>query len=217
MERDILIEELKQKLDLEVYVNHAKEDITIIPMLLDIIETEKTAIKYLCEKIIRAISEENPMLLSPFFERMVSLLDHENNFIKWGFILILPNMIKIVSENKWDEISEDYLSFLDTDSIAAFGNTVSTIWKILDTYPKYEKEIVPKLLTVDEHIFLHKGEVSPECINVAKGQIIDCFDIIYPESQYKSEIVTFVNANLDNPRTSVRRKAKRILKKYIGT
>lgn len=69
-------------------------------------------------------------------------------------------------------------------------------------------------MKIDEHTFLHKGEVSPECLNVAKAQIIDCFDRVYPKSQYKSQILTFVQANVDNTRSQVRSKAKRFLKKY---
>lgn len=212
MERETLVNKLKQKLDLHIYVDQTIEDKTVLPILLDIIETDKTAIKFLCEKIIREVSERNPKLLYPFFERMALLLDSENNFIKWGFILTLPNMLKVDEENKWEKVSKHYLSFLDTASIVTFGNTVSGVWKILEKYPKYEKDIVLKLLNIDQHTFLHKGEVSPECLNVAKGQIIDCFNRIYPTSHYDKQIRTFVRVNVDNTRRQVRNKAKRFLK-----
>lgn len=100
MERETLIKELKQKLDLKIYVAQAIEDKTVIPMLLDIIETDRTAMKYLCEIIIREISEESPEFLYHYFERMAMLLKSENSFIKLGFILTLPNMLKVDNENK---------------------------------------------------------------------------------------------------------------------
>ena len=212
MERETLNNKLKQKLDINVYVNQAMEDRTIIPILLDIIETDKSAIKFLCEKIIRGVSERNPKLLYPFFERMALLMETENNFIKWGLILTLPNLLKVDEEKKWEKVSKHYLAFLDSASIVTFGNTVSGVRKILEIYPNYEKRIVSKLLIIDQHTFLHKGEESPECLNVAKGQIIDCFDEIYPISNYQKQMRTFAHANVNNSRKQVRNKAKRFLK-----
>lgn len=214
MEREILLEKLKKKSDLKIYVGQAVNDPSILPVLLEIIETDKTAVKFLCEKIIRAVSEENPALLYPFFDRMANLLTSENSFIQWGFILSIPNLLKIDSEKKWEQISKRYLSFLDSASIPGFGSAVSGIGKILNSYPDYEKDIVSKLLKIDEHIFLYKGEESPECLNVAKGHIIDCFEQIYPKSAYKKEMLAFVLGNIDNTRSQVRIKAKKFLKKY---
>ena len=212
MEREALVDLLKQKLELNDYVDLVLKDKTILPLLLEIIETDKTAIKFLCEKIIRKISEEHPEILYAFFERMAMLFDSENNFIRWGFMKTITNLIRVDEENKWTTIHEHYFSFLDSTSIVVFGNAVSGVSKILRKYPQYEKEILPKLLNIDQHTFLYQGEVSPECTNVAKGQIMDCFSEIYGTSQYKNEIRAFVLANIDNPRKKVGNIAKRLLR-----
>ncbi len=81
MERELLIEELKKKPDLKIYISQTIKEPSMIPMLFDMIETDKTAVKFLCEKIIRAVSEENPDILYPFFDRMANLLNSENSFI----------------------------------------------------------------------------------------------------------------------------------------
>lgn len=214
MEKLALIEALKRKSDMHVVISQAIEDATIIPLLLDIIETDKTAIKFNAEKIIRKISEENPNLLYPYFERIALLIESENTFIRWGFMLTLPNLLKVDTDIKWEKVSRKYLSLLDSTSIETFGNAVSGIWKILEAYPELEKDIVPKLLNIEERYFLHKGEVSPECMNIAKGQIIECFDRLYDKSPYKSQMLTFVQANLENSRKPVQGKAKRFMKKY---
>lgn len=214
MTRETLMEHLKKKLKLEVYVAQTIEDKSNIPMLLDIIENDKSAIKFICEKIIREISKESPEDIYPYFDRIAKLLDSGNAFIKLGFMLTLPNLLSVDNENKWEGIKGKYLSLIDAEAIAIFGNAVSSIWKILDKYPEDEKYIIPKLLNIDEHTFLYKGEASPECLNVAKGHIIECFDRIFPNSKYKDEMIEFVRANKDNSRNSVRVKAQRFLKKY---
>jgi hypothetical protein len=211
MERNALIDSLKQKVDLNIYVSEAEKDKGLIGMLLDVIEQEKNAVKFRAENIVRKISEERPELLYPYFDRMGRLLDSDSSFIRWGFILTLPNLIRVDKENKWESIHERYLAILDTDSVPAFGNVVSSVWKILASHPEAEKEIVPKLLKIDGHAFIYKGEVSPDCLSIAKGHIIDCFDRIYENSSYQEEMLAFAQVNADNPRNLVRRKARRFI------
>lgn len=211
MNRDFLINKLKQKFDLHVYADQAIEDTTILPILLDILETDQTAIKFLCEKIIRQVSQREPGLLYPYFERMAALMQSGNNFIKWGFIQSLPNLLAVDHEHKWQKVNHLFLSLLDSPSVVTYVSAVAGIPKILEKYPQYEQEYVSSLLKVDQHTFLHKGQVSPECQNVAKGQIIACFTQIYPGSNFKGQMLAFVQANRDNPRNKVRKKAKQFL------
>jgi len=73
---------------------------------------------------------------------------------------------------------------------------------------------VPRLLAVDRHTFIYKGEISPECNNVAKREIFSCFERIFPASSYQRQMLAFARANLENPRKQVRVNAARLLKKY---
>lgn len=214
MKMQELLFELKQKPDIRVYAAQAIKDSTLIPMLLDIIETDKTAVKFTCEKIIREISETEPKALFPYFERMEKLLDSENNFIKWGFILSLTNIINLDTEHKFEAIADKYISLLDSDSVVTFSNAVNNLHKLLSVYSNHESDIMAKLLDIDRHVFLYKGEVSPECNNVAKGHIIDCFEKLYDKSGYKKEIIEFICGSIDNERKQVRLKAARFLKNH---
>jgi hypothetical protein len=215
MDRTTLIEELKKKYNLEVYIALVMTDNSVIPLLFDLIEQDKSSLKFLCEKIIRELSQEKPELLYPYFERMSQLLDSENNFIKWGFILSLPNMLTVDQEHKWEKISKQFYALIDSNSIVVFGNFVSGLPIILNKHPEDEDFIMSKLLSIENHVFLHKNEVSPECINVAIGHIINYFDKIYAKSNYKQEMITFAQKNLNNDRYPVRRKAKAFLKKQL--
>ena len=212
MDKERVIEHLKEKRAVDYYVNQVNADNSVLPILLEVIETDKTSLKFLCEKIIRQLSESHPRMLYPYFERMARLWESENNFIKWGFILSLPNLVGVDAENKWEKVHEAYLALLKSDALVTCGNAVAGVWKILQKYPQYEKGIMDILLNIDRQPFLNKGEVSPECLNVAKGHILNCFTRIYPSSFYKDEMRAFARANLDNPRRQVRQKAQKFLK-----
>lgn len=211
MERNALIDSLKQKVDLEIYVSEAEKDKELMGMMLDVIEHETSSVKFRAENIIGKISEERPEILYPYFDRMARLLDSEISFIRWGFILTVPNLIRVDTENKWAGIHSKYLDFLDSDSVSEYGNAVSSVWKILESHPEDEKEIVPKLLKIDKHDFVYRGEVSPECLSIAKVHIIDCFDRVFENSSYQEEMVAFAQANADNPKKLVRRKARNFI------
>ncbi len=53
---------------------------------------DEARVKYGCLKVLRIISEKKPAVLYPEFDRLVSLLDSENNIFKWGAILCIGNL-----------------------------------------------------------------------------------------------------------------------------
>lgn len=214
MDREELKSMLREKRELSFYTALVQEDPDIIQLLFDLLEQEKSAVKYLCEKIVRQLSEQSPEALYPYFDRMAALLESPNNFIKWGFILSVANMLSVDCAEKWKSVEDNYLSFYKAKDIPAFGNAVKSLPKLLDVYPELEKKIVPALLGIDGHVFYHKGEPSQDCLNVAKEHIIDCFFQIYEKSAYRGEMLRFAEDNLQNPRAGVRSRAKRFLKEY---
>ena len=82
MEREELLEKLRKKDPAESYAAQVYEEHILLTDLLDILETEKTAAKYMAEKIVRYISEDRPQLLYPCFDRLFALLDSDNAFIR---------------------------------------------------------------------------------------------------------------------------------------
>ena len=193
-------------------LNEKKEYTSILPELLSVIETEKSAVKYQAEKVVRQLSETDPQLLSPYFMRIAGLLGSPNQFIKLGTILTIPNLLPVDSENQWKAIRETYLAFYKSQTIAEFGNAVQSLPKILAVHPEEEQIVLPLLLDVDSRVFIHKGELSPECKNVAKGHILECFYNLYAHTSYQKEMRAFAEGNLENPRKQVCAKARRLLK-----
>ncbi len=216
MDREAYISELKRKKEINYYVAQVKEDPALLPLLFDLIDTDKTSLKFVCEKVIRSLSSSDPILLYPYFDRMAKLLYSENSFIKWGFIQSLPGLIRIDQNHKWPAVSARYFSLLDSSAVVTYVSAVAGIPQIVAGYPEYENKLVTKLLQIDEHLFLFKGEPSPECTNVAKEQIMDCLEAIYPHSGLQKEILLFVQANQENSRKKVAAKVRKFLKKHAA-
>lgn len=214
MDRQSFLIQLKEKHEPEYYAGLAKQDDTVLPLLFDLLTNEKSAVKYLCEKTVRLLSETEPLLLYPYFEQMCVQLDSENRFIKWGFLLSIPNLLAVDEAGKWNAVEEQYLSFLETDELPAFGNTVLSLPKILEAHPELEDVVIPKLLSVDSHVFYHKGEPSPQCRSVAAGHILDCFYRLYETSSYQKEMLAFAAGKLEDARGGIRSRAKKLIKKY---
>lgn len=214
MDRQSLLVKLKEKQAPEYYASLAKQDQAVLPLLFELITKEKSAAKYLCEKTVRFLSETEPALLFPYIEQMAEQLNSDNNFIKWGFLLSIPNLLALDTDGEWSGIEAQYLSYLDTDELPAFGNVVSNLPKLLKVRPELERAVLPKLLAVDSHTFCHKGEFSPECRNVAAGHVLDCFFALYETSSYQKEMLAFAADHLENPRSGVRSKAKKLLKQH---
>lgn len=212
MDRQELIILLKEKRELAFYTALVQEDTAVLPLLFSLLEQEKSAVKYLCEKIVRQLSVQSPELLYPCFDRMAALLGSTNNFIKWGFILSVANLLPVDCEGKWKSVEDKYLSFYRAKDIPAFGNAVKSLPKLLKVHPELEGQIIPGLLKIDNHVFYHKGRPSQECVNVAKEHIIDCFFIIYEKSAFQVDMRRFAEDNLQNSRAGVRSRAKRFLK-----
>ena len=106
MDREAFISMLREKRELSFYIALVQKEPDILPLLFDLLEQEKSAVKYLCEKIVRRLSEQSPEALYPYFSRMAALLGSTNNFIKWGFILSVANMISIICAEEWQGVEE---------------------------------------------------------------------------------------------------------------
>lgn len=66
MERDVLVQKLKQKTELESMVNEVLNEPSILNDLLEIINSGKGSIRFASTKIIKLVSEKNPGIVYPY-------------------------------------------------------------------------------------------------------------------------------------------------------
>ncbi|MEI8201120.1 MAG: hypothetical protein WCG21_13750 [Eubacteriales bacterium] len=205
---------LDKKPDVNDFINKSLSNPETIPVLLEIMKMEKGTVRYYSEKIVRRISELNPLLLYPYFKDIADLINSSNNFIRWGAILTISNLVSIDDENKFDCLYEEYFSLINSASMITAGNVIEGAWKIVLKHPRYEEDITGRFLKVTENTYINKGEPSPECGNIIIGKVIDSFDKYYHLSNSKGRMIDFAASQINNSRKSVARKAAGFLEKH---
>lgn len=214
VERDALIDSLKRKPDLEGFSLEVMADPAMIGMLLEIISTDTGSVKFYCDKVVRFVSERNPSLVYPYFNDIAELIDSPNNFVKWGAILTISNLLSVDDENRFEMIYDRYLSLLNSETMVTAANIAGNAWKIVRKHPGWEKDITQRLLKIEGNTYLYKGEPSPECRNIMFGHMLDCFDRYFDLSTSKEKMIGFAESQRNNPRKTVARKAEAFLKKH---
>lgn len=189
-------------------------DTSWIPVLFDIIKSDSGSRKFACDKIIRKISEKDPKCIYPYFDEVADLISSSNSFIKWGAIVTLSNLVSVDSEEKFPPVYERYFDLIQSDAMITAANVVGNAWKIVDKYPQYETDITKRLLQVTEHVYLNKGELSPECQRILCGHVLDCFDRYYERSANQSDMIEFAKKLTDCSRHAVAKKAQDFLKHH---
>jgi hypothetical protein len=213
-EVDLLLTAIKQKPELNTLVKMVESNPKLIDVLLKIIKEDKGNTKFYCEKAIRKISETSQTLVYPYFNEISRLLDSTNNFVKWGAILTISNLISVDKENHFNSIYDKYFSMIDSDSMITASNVIDNAWKFVQALPKKENDITSRLLKVIENTYLHKKEPSPECKNIVIGNVIDCFSKYYENSGNQEKMLEFVGNQMKNGRKSTARKAVEFIKKH---
>ena len=213
-EADLLLAAIRQKPDIDAFIKNIEARPEHIGALLKIIREDTGSAKFYCDKAIQKISETNPSLVYPYFHEISKLLDSENNFIKWGAIRTVSNLFAVDREKRFDRIYDKYFGLIDSDSMITASNVIGSAWKYVLAYPETEGDVTARLLKVAENTYIHKGEPSSECRNIAIGHVIDCFDKYFEVSASQGRMLAFAESQRNNCRKSTARKAADFLKKH---
>lgn len=117
-----------------MYAELGYRDVSVMLLFIEIMESEKAAVKYQAEKTVRKIREEHPAIL-------------------------LPGLLEAGGRAIWLNMRTKYLLSFRSRQAAEFGNAVSGIGKILKICPEEKKIMIPLLLNIDGHIFFSRGSL----------------------------------------------------------
>ncbi|MBV1709901.1 MAG: hypothetical protein KMY54_08570 [Erysipelothrix sp.] len=214
MDKEILINCLKTKPDLNLFTVEVIENTTILNSLFEIVLTEISSIRYACTKIIRMVSEQKPETVYPYFEDIVKWLDQKNSFIKGDGILTLSNLSAVDHEDKFKAIYQDYFALIKDPQMITAANVVGNAWKIVLAKPEMESDITRRLLEVPNIIYINKDEPSPECNCIVCGKVLECFEHYFDYSGNQSAMINFAEGQLCSHRKSVAKIAEKFLKQH---
>jgi hypothetical protein len=170
-------------------------------------------VKYPCTKRAIAISKEAPQDLYADFDFFVELLDNKNRLLKWTAIRVLGNLSQDDPENKIRKVIPEFYRYLKGPEMITASNTIKTLGMVARSKPEYRIEIMKELLKVEDAEYYNKGELSPECLNIAIGNVIEVYGQFPAELASHEPMVKFVERQLENTRPSVVKRAEKVMKK----
>ena len=214
MTQTSLAERLNTKQAFDILVTDALEQPELINDLLAIMQSDRGSLKFKAEKVIRAVSEQQPAVLLPHIDLLASLTKSSNNFIKWGAIITLSNLFMADKDHQHEKHLPEYLALIHAEDMITAGNAVSNMWKVVRAYTDQEQEITSHLLSVPSIIYQYKGDPSPECNLVVCGHLLDCFDRYYEMSGSKQQMLAFAALQVNSSRPAVAKKAAAFLKRH---
>jgi hypothetical protein len=165
--------------------------------------------KYGCEKVIRFISETNPAVIYPHFDEIVSYLDSDNSFLKWGAIITISNLACIDKADKIDSLFKKYFAPIMGNVMITAGNTIASGARIALAKPYLANKIAGEILKVRSAVY-----ETEECRNVAIGHAIEAFSKIYDLVRDKKKLIEFITTQTRNTRKAVRIKVLKFISKH---
>lgn len=204
-----IADELNQKEDHSKDIaEKAVKNPQLIPILLNLISSDITRVKFRSIKVLNIVSGKNPEIMYPHMDFFIELMDNANKVILWNAMDILANLSAVDSQEKMEDIFEKFYGFLSDESMITAGHVVDNSWKIARAKPEFQRKITDNLLK------LENIPRDQECRSILLGKAILSFDKYFDEIQDKEEVISMVKRQIDSPRNATKVKAERFLKKY---
>ena len=184
-------------------------DPKLMEVLFEGLSIKRATVKYGSERMLRAISEDKPELVYPYFDKLVALMNSSNNVMKWGAIVMLANLAVVDFDDKLDELFDAYFKPLKGPVLITAGNIISSAPKIALEKPYLSEKISKEILLVERGKYQ-----TAECKNIAIGHAIDAYAQFIELIHDKKSVFNFVKRHVNNPRENVRKSATRFLKKF---
>jgi hypothetical protein len=189
-----------------------KNDLTLIPVMIEGVYSDEASIRYGCAKVLTDLSECNPEALYPYMDRFFDLLANDKRILAWNSLAIIANLTSIDLEKKFDEIFEEYYSFMGDEYMVTVANVVANSAKIAVAKPYLIPRIVSELLKVEDLTIT--PHLSEECKMVIEEHAVKSFDAFFDQVETREPVLSFVKRLLNSPRASLRSKAQTFLNKW---
>ena len=188
----------------------ALDDPNLLQELLDGIspEHQKSTRRENSSQALMCMAETWPQILLPHWDYFDTLMSSQNGFSKYVAIYVIASLVKEDKTSRFKQSWNSYQSLLDDESVMVASHAALNAAKIAKFCPDLSEDIIMALLKIDEthHEAGHLGLV--------KAYIIEGLDLLYEQSTNKSEILSFVKAQMQAPSAKAIKNAKAFLKKW---
>ena len=200
--------EQKNSGNLDKVYDLALSDRNFLKELMDGLASDNETYRYNCYKVIQKMSEEAPLKLYSEWDFFYELMKSSNAFHQMMGVTILANLTVVDSDEKFDEITDEYFSLLDGRSLVTARYVAIGAGTIAQVKPSLQEVITKWLLKAEKTH--HKNK------ELIVGDAIESLDAYYSEIKNQEKIITFVKRHLksDSPKTVKR--AKQFLDKHTN-
>jgi hypothetical protein len=158
-------------------------------------------------KALQIISENNPEFLYPQWDQFSEMLNSKNNYHKYIAVYLLADLTVVDSENKFDEIFDDYFMILGGDKAMTASHVALNSSKIALNKPELQDKIIDILLNIDN---IHKGKQK----ELIKAYAIEALQKMYRRIKDKERVMNFIKEQLDSSSPKTRDLAACFVQKY---
>ena len=196
-------------IDPSVYSTKLINNPDLIPEYLEGLHSKNETYRYNCFKVLNSVSEKKPDLIYPHWDFFIKHLGSPNNYHKMSAVQIIGNLTAVDSENRFENIFEDFYSNLKSQKTIVPIYVVKSSGKIVMSKPHLEGKITDMLLNIEE---IHPGKQ----IELVKSAVIESFSDFFEKSNRKNEIIDFVKRQIDSDSPKTRSVAKEFMSKWGG-
>ncbi|GAB4363028.1 MAG: hypothetical protein Kow0042_00560 [Calditrichia bacterium] len=180
----------------------------LIPALLEGLSNSSANIKFGSAKVLHLLSEELPDLLYPEMDFFASLLDNNNNIIKWNAIIIIGNLTAVDVQQKFERLFSRYYQPITGPTLITAANIIKSSKKIIRSKPQLADRIINQILKVEQGAYQ-----TEDCRNIAIGHAIKLLEHCDDQISDRKAVYEFVERQARNPRPATRKAAESFLKK----
>lgn len=180
--KDINVKELSEK---------TLNDNVLLQELLKGVVSKDNTTRSNSFNVLQVISAEKPEILYPQWDYFHNMLMSKNNYHKYIAIYILADLTKVDTENKFENIFEDYYGILAGDKVMTASHVALNSSKIALNKPELQSKILDRLLDIDN---IHQGRQK----ELVKSYVMDALGKMYPEVKDKERIAKFIEEQLDS-------------------
>jgi hypothetical protein len=164
--------------------------------------------RFNCNNVAVKLAEKAPQNVFPYWKAIAELLESSNTYHRCSGINILPHLIPGDGGSQFRRLFDRYFSHLDDESVIPPCYVARNCPTIAFHLPELTQQVVQRLLAIED---THHEPGRKELI---KADIIMAMDALYDRLENKTEVLRFVEAQLDCGSPKTRKAAKAFLRKH---
>ncbi len=172
-----IYDELLQNHNDEYYLSLAKNEILLIPVLIEITQSGSYSERMKSNGILEKISTDYAEGIAPFAKYIIKAIDSHNDLAGWCLWRLITKVLE-VNPTIWPLAESSFLSAMSTDDIGLFSIVCDCAPKIVQLCPKSRSSIENCLNDSAKREFKLNGLVSEICGKIASEKAKAALDII---------------------------------------